>query len=307
MATIALLNMENKYKNLAIEKIRLFYQEKGDEVVDYFPLWDNKYDKVYVSSIFAFTPKKYIPTNAIVGGSGFDLKTCLPEEIEEIKPKLNFGFTTRGCIRKCPFCVVPEKEGNLRVVGDIYDIWDGTSTSITLLDNNILGLPEHFYKIANQLIDNSIKVDFNQGLDIRLVTEDIAKMLSQISHVEYRFAFDWPGMATLIQEKIEMLKHYGINRSMFYVLVGFNTSIEEDMKRLNLLRTLKQNAYVMRYKKEKKYIEMARWANQHHIFQGMTFEEFLKKRKLPVNYVEKFLHDDMMKNNLILMGVSDYD
>lgn len=273
--TIALLNLENKYQNLALEKIRLYYETKGEEVTEYLPLWSKKYDKVYVSSIFSFTSKKYLPTNAIVGGSGFDLTSTLPPEIEQMKPKLNFGFTSRGCIRNCPFCIVPQKEGKIKAIGDIYDLWDGKAKQIKLLDNNILALPEHFNKIVNQLLESSLKVDFNQGLDIRLVTENVAKTLSRLSHVEYRFSFDFPNLEKIVREKVELLKHYGVNRSMFFVLVGFNTTIEEDFTRLNIIKELGQNAYVMRYKKDRKYISMARWANQHHIFQKMSYEQFL--------------------------------
>ncbi|GAH92586.1 unnamed protein product, partial [marine sediment metagenome] len=86
--------------------------------------------------------------------------TTLRPEIEEMKPKINIGFTTRGCIRKCPFCIVPEKEGKIRVVGDIYDFWDREGTELIILDNNILALPEHFKMICTQLKQENLKVDF---------------------------------------------------------------------------------------------------------------------------------------------------
>ena len=270
---IGLLNLEPKYKNLAIEKLRLFHSRQGDEVEDYFAL--KSYDKVYCSSIFTFTPKYKVPQGVICGGSGFDLVTKLPPEIEQVEPHLNFGFTTRGCIRNCPFCVVPQKEGYIYVVGDLLDIEDGSGEPITLYDNNILALPEHFEHICRQSLTFKLTLDFNQGLDHRLLTSDIVKLLKKISHKEYHFAFDHPSYLKSVDKAIDLLQLGGINRCIWYVLVGFNTTFQEDLDRLNYLKERKQNAYVQRYRRDKKYIPLARWANQHHIFHSMTWEQFL--------------------------------
>ena len=97
---VGLINLEPKYRNLALEKIRIWHAQKGDIVEDYLRLAHESYDKIYCSSIFKFTPKANLPPEMIKGGTGFDLTTVLPSEIEAVKPHLNFGFTTRGCIRK---------------------------------------------------------------------------------------------------------------------------------------------------------------------------------------------------------------
>lgn len=272
---IGLLNLEPKYKNLAIEKLRIYHSQQGDRVEDYFAL--NSYDKVYASSIFTFTKKNIVPQGAICGGSGFDLTTTLPPEIEAIKPHLNFGFTTRGCIRHCPFCIVPQKEGGVKVVGDLIDLWDEKTKLITLYDNNILALSEHFDKICCEANIHKLTLDFNQGLDHRLLTEDIAKLLSGISHKEYHFAFDHPSYLKGVDKAIDLLQAEGINRCIWYVLVGFNTTFQEDLDRLNHLKERNQNAYVQRYKRDRQYIPLARWANQHHIFHGMTWEQFIER------------------------------
>ena len=282
---IGLLNLESKYRNLALEKIRIFYQTKGDYVEDYFAL--NHYDKVYCSSIFDFTKKGIIPKDAICGGSGFDLTTILPFEIEQVKPHLNFGFTTRGCIRKCPFCIVPMKEGMVKVIGNLYDLWDGKAGKITLYDNNILAIPTHFGLICAEAMDNNITLDFNQGLDHRLLSSDIVRLLKLLSHTEYRFAFDSPAYYKSVDRAIKLLQEGGINRSLWYVLVGFNTTFQEDLNRLNFLRERGQQAYIQRYQykvRDYRYIALAQWANQHHIFYAMTWKQFLntdhsKKRK----------------------------
>lgn len=236
-------------------------------------------DKVYVSCVFKENRKQCLeyPTNAIIGGSGWSLDINLPPEIEDIKPHINLGFTTRGCLRKCPFCIVPKKEGRIKIVGDLLDLWDGKSKDVIVLDNNILTVPQHFRLICEQARKNKIRVDFNQGLDHRLLTQEIVDLMKSIRHIEYRFAFDYPSYLPTVEKAITLLQKNKINRCNWYVLVGFNTTIKEDLFRLNYLRDRYQNAYVQRYKKEPIYIPLARWANQHHIFRGMTWEQFIDR------------------------------
>lgn len=276
---IGLYNLEPRYRNLALEKIRKYYTDGGHIVEDCMPIETSKYDTVYCSSLFDWTPKRYVLPSMITGGTGFNLETTLPPEIDAVLPRLNFGFTTRGCIRHCPFCVVPMKEGNIRVEGDLLDLWDGKAKDITLYDNNVLALPEHFAFICNQARENNLRVDFNQGLDHRLLTPEIVDILNSFSHPELHFAFDHPKLINSVDKAITLLQSKGINRCNWYVLVGFGTTFEEDLERLNYLRERKQNAYVQRYKNgkklDRKYTMLAEWVNQHHIFHGMTWEQFL--------------------------------
>ena len=155
--------------------------------------------------------------------------------------------------------------------------WDGNAKEIVLMDNNILALPEHFALICKQAREHRIKVDFNQGLDHRLLTPEIADLLASISHKEYHFAFDNIAYLPTVEHAIGILKTVGINRAIWYVLVGFDSTYEEDLQRLDYLRNNNQNAYVQRYSREDKYIPLARWANQHHIFQCMTWEQFINR------------------------------
>lgn len=256
---IGLVNMEPKYQNLAIEKLRMHHQQLDHNVLDtqvpeepmLLQLWLEQFDQIYVSSIFTFTPKDHVPLDnpkVVTGGTGFDVKSELPKEVEELRPKLNFGFASRGCIRNCNFCAVPEKEGKIHATGDLYDLWDGKSNRVTLYDNNILALPGHFELICDQAIEKDIRIDFNQGLDIRLLTQEHVAILSKIKMDKPRFAFDHPSMAEMIVEKVGWLKDAGVKVSIFYVLVGFDTTIEEDLERLRILRRESQNAYVMRYR-----------------------------------------------------------
>lgn len=310
---VAVLNLEPQFVNNAIEKIRRYHQHRGDIVEDYMPLFTAQYDKIYGSSIFSSTPKGrlLIDERWECGGTGFDVEKKLPPYIDSIKLNMNFGWTQRGCNNNCKFCVVPKKEGKAHSVGDIYDIWDGKSKAITLYDNNILQLPEHFYKISEQINKENLKVDWNQGLDIRLLNNDIAKILSKIPHAKYHFAFDHPDMVETITEKVEILKKHGVNEAVFYVLVGCKDTpmktLEEDIEgallRLNHLKKLKMNAYVMRYKKcyanqpeslitdktKKIYIPLANWGSVPAAFHSMEFyKDYLAIHERGIPYLENY-------------------
>ena len=284
---VLLLNIDSKLPNIALKKIERWHEQQGDEVTWDMPMMLNQTDKAYASCIFTRNAKvvanyKGLYPELIAGGTGYDLTRKLPPEIEDIKLRINLGFTTRGCPRHCPFCLVPEAEGGIKVIGDINDLWDGRSKSITLLDNNILAAPEHFIKICRQVRDKNLVVDFNQGLDIRLITRELAECLGSIKTFDVRFAFDFPGMEAVIRQKIKMLrtvKKFQNKHFFFYVLVGFNTTFEQDLHRLDVLRELRCRPYVMRHEdtpKEQRYIELARWVNQMWTFSTFDFGEFSK-------------------------------
>jgi len=193
---VLLLNIDSKLPNLALKKVEMFHLRRGDEVQWDMPLALHNADKVYISCIFTKNKAKVdnylgLRPDCMAGGTGYDLHTKLPPDVEAMKPHINIGFTTRGCIRRCPFCCVPAAEGNIRMADDIYQIWDYESKSITLLDNNILSLPAYFAIICSQLIKKRLSVDFNQGLDIRLVTPEIANWLAKLKFKKYiRFSLD---------------------------------------------------------------------------------------------------------------------
>lgn len=280
---VLLLNIDSKLPNIALNKVAMYYQNEN-------VVWDNWLEMPYADKVFAsciFQEKessekveqvKGLRPDAVVGGTGYDYTIKLPPEIDAMKPKLNYGFTTRGCIRRCKFCFVPKSEGAIRVTGDIYDIWDGVSKEITLLDNNILALPEHFAMICEQIRKEKLTVDFNQGLDHRLLTEPIIQDMKSIRHKEYRFAFDHISYRPTVERAINLLQAHGINRCSWYVLVGFDSTFHEDLERLNILREHNQIAYVQRYSNSPRLVALARWANQHHIYRGMTWEQFLSHK-----------------------------
>lgn len=258
----------------------MYYELHHERIIDYLPLEHHLYERIYCSSLFGFTDKSQIPADVICGGTGFDLITKLSPEIDTMKPKLNMGFTTRGCIRKCKFCVVPEKEGWIRETGDIYDFWDGKSKNITILDNNILAMKDHFKLICRQIKKEKLMVDFNQGLDHRLLNNNIADILKSLRYREYRFSFDSMKYENSVRKAIDILHKNEIKWSVWYVLVGFDTTYDEDIYRLELLKSHSQRAYVQRFngKTNTFHTELSGWANQRQLYMKYTFNEFLEKR-----------------------------
>lgn len=285
---IGLIDVDSKIPNLALMKISAYHKAKGDTVKMYDPLFDIP-DMVCASKIFDFTPDyQYFPSCEIIkGGTGYDLTTKLPPEIEGQFPDYSLyncdyaiGHTTRGCVRDCSFCVVPRKEGKIRVVGDIYDFWNGQDR-LMILDNNLTALPIQFERICQQLIKHRIKTDFNQGLDIRLVDDDKAELLSRVRlWKQIHFAFDSPDTEEEVIRGIKILTQYmPASRLAFYVLIGYDTTPEQDIYRVDLLRSMKVDPFVMPFNKADRYQKnFARWVNRKAVFKTCTWDEYKKGR-----------------------------
>lgn len=285
---VSLVDVDSKIPNLALMKVSAHYKSIGDNVKLYDPLFD-KPDLIYASKVFNFTPDfDYYPegVQVIKGGTGYDITKTLPDEIENICPDYDLynnmdyalGFTTRGCVRQCSFCYVPKKEGKIRVVGDIYDFWRGQK-HMMLLDNNLTAMPEQFEKICRQLIKEKIKTDFSQGLDIRLITPEMAKTLSKVKlWKQIHFAFDNVKLEQQVRRGIEILTSNGVaaHKLMFYVLIGFDSTPEEDLYRVELLRSLKVDPFVMPYDRSNEYQRrFTRWCNHKAIFKSVPWEKYV--------------------------------
>lgn len=236
----------HNFPNLALMKIAAFHKERGDTVewINYF----ERYDKVYISKIFTFTPdiRTVIRADEIKrGGTGYDITGKLPEEIDRMQPdysiyrscnrydgKIAYGFLTRGCIRNCPWCIVPEKEGLISPYRDIEDVLQGRNSAV-LMDNNILAAGEFGIRQLEKIARIGCKVDFNQGLDARLVTDEIARMLSKIKWIQYiRFAYDSAAQEKPLFNAVSLLKKYGISEKKIFVYVLL-TDLEDSHKRIN--------------------------------------------------------------------------
>ncbi|MBU7006327.1 hypothetical protein [Phosphitispora fastidiosa] len=287
---VGLVNVDSKnIPPLTLKKIAAFHKANGDSVKEYDPLYD-KPDVIFACKVFDFTPDyQYFPYEpnlpVIKGGTGYSLDIKLPPKIETIQPDneifpcdYTIGFASRGCIRNCKFCVVPHKEGKPRAVADIYNIWHGGGTELMLLDNNLTCLPDHFELVCKQLINEKIRVNFSQGLDIRLITSDMARLLSMVRLAkQLHFAFDNIKTEQAVRRGIKVLVQNGVShrKLMFYVLIGFDSTPEEDLYRVELLRSLKVDPFVMPYNKRDPYQRrFARWVNHKAIFKTVSWQDY---------------------------------
>lgn len=308
---ILLLDVDSTIPNLALMKISAWEKKQGNKTVlvrgihpeTSLNKWIDPCSKVYISCVFQKNKddairmsKQFSECEVHLGGSGVDLTTTLPDEIERMMPDYDLypecdysmGYTTRGCIRKCPFCIVPTKEGSIRAVADIYQFWDRRHKKIVFLDNNIFALPEHFKLIANQVIKEGLQSDWNQGLDIRLLDDEKAALLKKMRIQHVKFAWDDVKSEPFVRRGIEILKAHGIKMATFYVLVGgLGSTFEDCLYRVNTLRELGQNCYVMPYNKEelfqdRRYFYLSRWANARKVYHSCTYEEFVRDLEIKI-------------------------
>jgi len=292
---VLLIDVDQKFPNLALMKISAWHKKKGDAAG--FNV--NNPDKVYISTVFTWHKAKALGManfykslgcEVEIGGSGIDLKKTLPDEIEHIMPdyslygiRYSIGFTSRGCIRNCPWCIVPKKEGSIRNHAPIDEFYVPRWRKLILYDNNFLASPK-WYENLRELIARKIKVSFNQGLDIRLINQENARLLSKVHYYDDQFkdrrlyfSFDLLQIEDQMLKGIETLEKAGIPRShlMFYVLVGFNTTYGEDLYRLNLLMKERVLPYVMPYnnRHDSYYPHLARWINRS-VYNLVPWEEY---------------------------------
>jgi len=306
---IGLIDVDgHNFPNIPLMKISAWHKKQGHHVEWYESMFSGHMDKVYMSKVFSFSPdyEYFIDADEVVkGGSGYCISLVdgtevfdaskdipLPYEVEHIYPDYSlynisdtaYGFLSRGCPRGCSFCHVEAKEGRASLkVADLNEFWDGQK-NIVLCDPNILACRQ-WKQLLQQLIDSKANVDINQGLDIRLMTEEKAEMLKQIKMKQLHFAWDRIQDKDIIVPKFKMFKDItAINERnlIVYVLCNFDTTIEQDLERIYTLRELGYWAYVMLYDKENipkghELRKMARWVNNRFIFaKCRTFEEYKK-------------------------------
>lgn len=288
---IGIVQVDGKtFPNLALMQICGYHEQLGDTVEWYQgPLFDDTYDKIYASKIFSFSEWPKLPARTIKGGTGVDWKNKLPPEMYDAKPSYtlypecnyHIGFSMKGCRFKCDFCVVPVKEGRPRENSTIDQLLINPNggNKLMLLDNDFFGGPAWEANL-NRMIELNLKVSFVQGINIRYMPKrpDQARLLSKVRYYDAKFndrklsfAWDRYNDGALIKESIAVCNEAGIptNRMKFFVLIGFDTTHEQNYERVMTLDALGAEPYVMPYDKSTPYQRaFRRWVNRRHIFKS---------------------------------------
>ena len=318
---IGLIDIDSKIPNLALMKISNYYKCLGEEVE--FVQESKEYEKIYASTIFTRSKDKVekliekYGDKIEIGGTGWDIKKELPIGIEKTKPDYDLysaqeiaarmkgimtkekklkkateivnagmGFTSRGCVRNCGFCFVPTKEGKFHDVAEIKDIINPKSNVMILHDNNFTADPYCVDKLK-EIKKRKLIVDINQGCDVRLMNDEKAYWLGQVRHLRsVHYAWDLMDYEDKVLEGIEILSKYVKKyKHMCFMLVGFNTTFEEDMYRFRKLTEMKVDPFVMIYnqKNDVRLKHFARWVNGR-IYKKCKFEEYGPWIKAQVTY-----------------------
>lgn len=308
---IGLIDVDgHNFPNLPLMKLSAWHKAQGDSVEWYDAMFSDPLDICYMSKVFSFTDDYMYPIRAdkiIKGGSGYciDLEDgrerfCkqrdehLPYEIEHIYPDYSiypqfedtaYGFLTRGCPRGCGFCIVGEKEGRKAYkVADLDEFWRGQS-NIVLCDPNITACRE-WKDLFQQLIDSKASIEFSQGLDIRMMTDEKAEMLKQMKVKKIHFAWDKYEDGRIVIPKLERFKevtHWWRDKVTVYVLCNFDTTLEQDLERIYTVRDMGFSPYVMLYNKDSlpkghEMRRLQRYVNNRLVFNScQNFEEYQRR------------------------------
>lgn len=314
----------HRFPNLACMKISGYMKSKGHKVkliINYEQLKSNTYNEVYMSKVFTDTevPEWVLNLpNIKIGGTGFfyDKAVPLPGCIEHHKPdyhlydewvqeqlnnggkKTDFkyytdysiGFTTRGCFRKCEFCV-NKNYSKVELHSPIEEFLDKNRKYICLLDDNILGFSQ-WKSIFNSLQCTDKRFEYKQGMDIRLMTDEKAKILSESKYIgDYIFAFDNIADKDSIEEKLRLWRKYCTKTTKLYVFCGFDRNdkwdygfwvqdIKDTFKRIRTLMEYGCLSYIMRFNRyiespyKGTYINLSRWCNQPDFYKKKSYREF---------------------------------
>ena len=295
---IGLIDVDShNFPNLCLMKLSAYHKAQGHQVCFWNPLFC--FDVVYKSRVFTDTYSKDNITvrnagQVIKGGTGYGPGPDLPDEIEHSYPDYSlypqysetaYGFLSRGCPRGCGFCIVGGKEGRKsRKVADLSEFWRG-QREIKLMDANLLACPDH-EKLLLQLAKSRALVDFSQGLDIRLITRDNVALLNQVRTKTVHFAWDNPDedLTRYFRQFLEWTSIKNPRLRRVYLLTNYGSTHEQDLYRVETLRQMGFDPYVMIYEKPTAppiTRHLQRWVNNKRLFYAIpSFSDYEPVKKL---------------------------
>lgn len=295
---IGLIDVDShNFPNLCLMKLSAYHKAQGHQVCFWSPLF--YFDVVYKSRVFTDTYSKDNITvknagQVIKGGTGYGYGPDLPDEIEHSYPDYSlypqysetaYGFLSRGCPRGCGFCIVGGKEGRRsRKVADLSEFWRG-QREIKLMDANLLACPDH-EKLLLQLAKSRALVDFSQGLDIRLITRDNVALLNQVRTKTVHFAWDNPDedLTRYFRQFLEWTSIRNPRLRRVYLLTNYGSTHEQDLYRVETLRQMGFDPYVMIYEKPTAppiTRHLQRWVNNKRLFYAIpSFSDYEPVKKL---------------------------
>lgn len=295
---IGLIDVDShNFPNLCLMKLSAYHKAQGHQVCFWNPLF--YFDVVYKSRVFTDTYSKDNITvrnagQVIKGGTGYGPGPDLPDEIEHSYPDYSlypqysetaYGFLSRGCPRGCGFCIVGGKEGRKsRKVADLSEFWRG-QREIKLMDANLLACPDH-EKLLLQLAKSRALVDFSQGLDIRLITRDNVALLNQVRTKTVHFAWDNPDedLTRYFRQFLEWTSIRNPRLRRVYLLTNYGSTHEQDLYRVETLRQMGFDPYVMIYEKPTAppiTRHLQRWVNNKRLFYAIpSFSDYEPVKKL---------------------------
>ena len=279
------------FPNLALMKISAWHKNNGD-TIEWFDGFTSRcigYDKVYSSKIFTFSDEdKYLPYDAILGGTGYGLMDTLSVEVDSIFPDYSIypnvdsaiGFLTRGCPNKCSWCIVPKKEGEIKPYLSWKAVKRKDSRNIVFMDNNVLASDWGLSNIED-MGGRDLRVDFNQGLDARLITKSVAHLLGNLFWLKpIRMACDHKSQMPYIEQAVKYLReeHATPKNYFCYVLVK---DIDDAYERVMFLKGLGVDPFAQPYRDFENNIEptkeqkdFSRWVNHKAIFKSVAWEDY---------------------------------
>lgn len=308
MAYVRLTQLDGKLPNLALMRLAAFHEARGDVVhfstSPYRDMFEPDYQTVYGSAIFSFSAdaldrfRMEFP-GAIIGGTGTSDASTVETIIGDFDGvsyapwpdfKASIGFTQRGCRLACKFCVVPEKEGKPTSVATIADIWRGPGhpKNIHLLDNDFFGNPEWRERLA-EIRDGGFRVCFNQGINVRILTNEIARELATIEYRDDGFqrrrlytAWDNIGDERIFFRGVDRLEAAGVppKHLMAYMLVGYDPTEtwERIFHRFNAMVARGIRPFPMVYGDRPDLKRLQRWVIRRE-YLWKSWEEYQAERK----------------------------